>query len=125
MIPKLREVLILIATFIIIYWFQRVDDKKRCKPREGIYHKIKLPLLATSIVGLVLFWDRKSCSTSSSSSTSSTLLITSTKLPIYNESFNPIIQNNSPIHQINNIESPINNIGNHPDFDVYTGIPQW
>ena len=51
---KLKEFFILLATFGVIYWFQSVDDKKRCKTRDGIYDKIKLPLLATSLVGLVL-----------------------------------------------------------------------
>jgi hypothetical protein len=56
---KLKEFFILLATFGVIYWFQSVDDKKRCKTRDGIYDKIKLPLLATAIVGLILFWEKE------------------------------------------------------------------
>ena len=56
---KLKDFLILIFTFGIIYWFQQVDDKKRCKKRDNIYDTIKLPLLVTSIVGLVLFWEKQ------------------------------------------------------------------
>lgn len=56
---KLKEFFILILTFGVIYWFQLVDDKKRCKKREGIYDTIKLPLLASAIVGLILFWEKE------------------------------------------------------------------
>ena len=55
---KLKDFLILILIFGIIYWFQQVDDKKRCKKREGLYDNIKLPLLATALVGLVVFWEK-------------------------------------------------------------------
>ena len=54
---NLKEFLILSFTFGIIYLFQYVDDKKRCKKRDGIYDNVKLPLLASAIVGLVLFWN--------------------------------------------------------------------
>jgi preprotein translocase subunit YajC len=56
---KLKEFFILLATFGVIYWFQYVDDKKASKKREDIYDKIKLPLLATAIVGLILFWEKE------------------------------------------------------------------
>ena len=32
---KLKYFLILIITFGIIYWFQMVDDKKRCKEKRN------------------------------------------------------------------------------------------
>jgi hypothetical protein len=51
--------IILIVIFLIIYWFQYVDNKKRCKKREGIYENIKLPLFMVSIIALILFWDVK------------------------------------------------------------------
>ena len=54
---NLKEFFILFFTFGIIYLFQYVDDKKRCKKRDGIYDNVKLPLLASAIVGLVLFWN--------------------------------------------------------------------
>lgn len=53
---KLKDFLILILIFGIIYWFQQVDDKKRCKKRETTYSYIKLPLLVVSILGLIFFW---------------------------------------------------------------------
>ena len=57
---KLKEFFILFFSFGIIYLFQYVDDKKRCKKRDGIYDNIKVPLLATSIIGLILFWNKDS-----------------------------------------------------------------
>lgn len=54
---KLKQFLILLAVFGIIYWFQYVDDKKKNKNRDSIYNNIKLPLLVTAIVGLVICWD--------------------------------------------------------------------
>ena len=54
---KLKQFLILLAVFGIIYWFQHVDDKKKNKNRDSIYNNIKLPLLVTAIVGLVICWD--------------------------------------------------------------------
>jgi hypothetical protein len=57
---NLKEFFILFFTFGIIYLFQYVDDKKRCKKRDGIYDNVKLPLLASAIVGLVLFWNSDS-----------------------------------------------------------------
>ena len=38
---KLKYFLILIMTFGIIYWFQMVDDKKRCKEKRNNYDKME------------------------------------------------------------------------------------
>ncbi len=101
---KLKHFLILSITFGIVYWFQHVDDKKRCKKREGIYEYIKLPLLVSSIVALILYWDN-------------------------DKIFNVINCNNViPVNDMNpNIvaigipSSNNNNYKNNPEFDVYTG----
>jgi uncharacterized membrane protein YbhN (UPF0104 family) len=63
---KIKYFLIIIIIFSIIYWFQMVDDKKRCKEKTNNYDKIKLPLLVSTIVGLVLLWNNNSLYTISS-----------------------------------------------------------
>lgn len=44
----------MIITFLIILWFQNNEDKKYNKTRVSIYDKYKLPLLVSSIIGLIL-----------------------------------------------------------------------
>jgi hypothetical protein len=114
---KLKEFFILISTFAVIYWFQLVDDKKRCKKREGIYDIIKLPLLATAIVGLILFWEKESF-----------LAIFITQENCNNNLENKILNlpqiNKLPIDEINIKRiSEFNPIKN--DLDVYTELPEW
>ena len=117
---KLKQFLILSLTFGIIYWFQIVDDKKRCKERVGIYEKLKLPLLVSSIVGLVLFWDNDKILN---------IFVTAEckkiELPAH-EIINTLPMNSNTLPMNSNI-LPINNheIFKQPDFDVYTGLPEW
>jgi preprotein translocase subunit YajC len=104
---KLKEFFILILTFGVIYWFQQVDDKKRCKRREGIYDNIKLPLLASAIVGLVLFWEKESFLA---------IFITQEELiPMAKlENSNPILMIEKPEHFIHQVDL------SKPNLDVYT-----
>ena len=97
---KLKEFLILLITFGVIYWFQIVDDRKRCKKREGVYDNIKLPLLVTAIVGLVIFWNQES-------------------VPCTNEAVMIVI----PETQDNFMRN--NNTNTNSNFDVYTGLPEF
>ena len=50
----IKQLLIVIITFLIILWFQKCDDKRNNKIRKTLYEKYKLPLLVSSIVGLLL-----------------------------------------------------------------------
>jgi hypothetical protein len=50
----IKQLLIVLITFLLILWFQRCDDKKNNKIRKTLYEKYKLPLLVSSIVGLLL-----------------------------------------------------------------------
>ena len=50
----IKQLLIVIITFLTITWFQKCDDKKNNKIRKTLYEKYKLPLLVSSIVGLLL-----------------------------------------------------------------------
>lgn len=126
---KLKQFLILSITFGIVYWFQIVDDKKRCKERIGIYEKIKLPLLVSSIIGLVLFWDNDKILN---------IFVTTEcneiKLPAHEiinapnglnglNGPNGLNAPNGPnVHTMTNIDR----FGTRaPDFDVYTSMPEW
>jgi hypothetical protein len=97
---KLKQFIILVIIFSLIYWFQHIDDIKRCKERKGIYNKIKLPLLVTAIVGLVIFWNQES-------------------VPSTNEAVMIVI----PEIQDNFIRN--NNTNTNSNFDVYTGLPEF
>ena len=50
----LKQFLIIIGVFLIIYWFQYQDDKKTKRIRLTFYEKYKFPLLISSIIGLLL-----------------------------------------------------------------------
>jgi hypothetical protein len=114
--------LILVITFGIVYWFQMVDDKKRCKERTNIYDKIKLPLLVSSIVGLVLLWNNDSFTA---------IFVTSNCVEDIPENGIPILEaplqnelNIKPQSSYMNTRPSIISSG-QPDFDVYTGLPEW
>jgi preprotein translocase subunit YajC len=113
---KLKEFLILILTFGVIYWFQYVDDKKRCKRREGIYDNIKLPLLATAIVGLVLFWEKNSILAVFISQECE--VVKAPKVPEVNIPGIPAIPGIPKTNSF--ILSPSKN-----NLDVYTDLPEW
>jgi hypothetical protein len=50
----LKQVLIIGSVFTIIYWFQQKDDLKTKRIRTTFIEKYKLPILVSSIVGLLL-----------------------------------------------------------------------
>ena len=50
----LKQVLIIGSVFAIIFWFQQKDDMKTKRIRTTFIEKYKLPMLVSSIVGLML-----------------------------------------------------------------------
>ena len=50
----IKQFIIVISSFLIIFWFQTHDDKKQKRERKSMYDKYKFPVLVASIVGLVL-----------------------------------------------------------------------
>jgi hypothetical protein len=50
----LKQLIIITGTFLIILWFQNVDDRKHNKTRNTFYEKYKFPILVTAIIGLVI-----------------------------------------------------------------------
>jgi hypothetical protein len=110
---KLKEFFILFFSFGIIYLFQYVDDKKRCKKRDGIYDNIKLPLLATSIIGLVLFWNNDSS------------IIINTPVP-NKPIVTPPVNKAAPDFLISNQSGGnIHTLGVSHNLDVYTDLAEW
>lgn len=118
---NLKHFLILAITFGVVYWFQVVDDKKRCKERTGIYDKIKLPLLVTAIVGLIMFWDNDKIL--------AVFVAGECNVPqgALQEFTNP-----NPIQPNNTFMKPevgmFKDTGSNfkqPDFEVYTSLPEW
>jgi hypothetical protein len=51
---KLKQCLIILSTFIVILWYQKIEDKKYKRHRKTVYDQIKFPLLISSIIGLLL-----------------------------------------------------------------------
>ena len=116
---KLNDFLIICITFVLIYWFQQVDDDKRCKERTNLYDKIKLPLLVSSIVGLILFWDNDRILS----------VFITTEDCSHADKF--IKQDIVEIHQLSpqlpKLQKP--NFEDyrvsHPNLDVFTSLPEW
>lgn len=52
--PLIQQVLILCSVFLIILWFQNLDDKRTNMKRISLYEKYKLPVLVCSILGLII-----------------------------------------------------------------------
>ena len=50
----LKQILIIGATFLIILWFQNIDDKKSKRERLTLFDQYKFPILVSSIIGLLL-----------------------------------------------------------------------
>jgi len=49
-----KQIIVMIISFLIILWFQNNDDKKHNRKRLGLYDKYKLPLLVSAIIGFIL-----------------------------------------------------------------------
>ena len=50
----LKQILIIGTSFLIILWFQNIDDKKNNRQRTTIYEQYKFPSLVAAIVGLLI-----------------------------------------------------------------------
>lgn len=50
----LKQLIIITCTFLVILWFQNVDDKKHNKTRDTFYEKYKFPILVSSMIGFVI-----------------------------------------------------------------------
>lgn len=50
----LKQLIIITGAFLIILWYQNVDDKKHNITRTTIYEKYKFPILVSAIIGLII-----------------------------------------------------------------------
>ena len=50
----LKQLIIIAGTFLVILWFQNVDDRKHNKTRDTFYEKYKVPILVSAIIGFVI-----------------------------------------------------------------------
>ena len=50
----LKQLIIIAGTFLVILWFQNVDDRKHNKTRDTFYEKYKFPILVSAIIGFVI-----------------------------------------------------------------------
>ncbi len=50
----IKQVIIIISCFLLILWFQEIDDKKSKRVRTSMFDQYKVPLIVSSIVGLFL-----------------------------------------------------------------------
>ncbi len=50
----LKQILLVVGVFIVVLWYQDYEDKKNNKVRKTFYDQYKLPLLISSILGLIL-----------------------------------------------------------------------
>jgi hypothetical protein len=50
----IKQLIIIVSTFLVIVWFQNIDDKKHNKIRETFYEKYKFPILVSAIVGFII-----------------------------------------------------------------------
>ena len=118
---KLNDFLIICITFVLIYWFQQADDEKRCKERVNLYEKVKLPLLVSSIVALILFWDNERI----------LAVFISTEECSHADKFikpDAVIEMKEQIPDVlKKIDSPKfeDHKVSHPDFDIFTSLPEW
>jgi hypothetical protein len=50
----IKQIIVMIITFLLIVWFQNIDDTKNKRIRNSYYEKYKLPVLVSTIIGLIL-----------------------------------------------------------------------
>lgn len=50
----IKQIIVMIISFLVILWFQNNDDKNHNRKRLNSYDKYKLPLLVSAIIGFIL-----------------------------------------------------------------------
>ena len=49
----MKQVLIVVSSFFIIFWLQSKEDKRTNRVRSTSYEKFKFPILVSSMIGLL------------------------------------------------------------------------
>jgi hypothetical protein len=50
----MKEIIIVLLSFILILWFQNIEDYKYKKNRYTLYEKYKYPIFVSAIIALIL-----------------------------------------------------------------------
>ena len=114
----IKQFLILIVIFFTILWVQTNDDKKKNKVRTTYYDKMKIPLLATSIVGLFLNYNIDKLFNNNSVSKNNNNVINSSGNLI--DGSNNLINRNASINQVPIAGLPIGTFNKYYNQEIYT-----
>jgi hypothetical protein len=109
----LKQLLIIICTFLIVIWFQNIDDKKYNKIRNTYYDKYKFPILVSAIIGLIInlsdiFSIKELCNDNVENITEITFITPIKKI----------------VEKSNNLIRPLSN-DNITDQQIYTNLPDF
>jgi|LauGreDrversion4_2_1035121.scaffolds.fasta_scaffold191720_2 hypothetical protein len=65
----MKQILIVVSSFFIIFWLQKKEDKRTNRVRNTPYERFKFPLLVSSMVGLLFTMKEFICSNDMNEST--------------------------------------------------------
>ena len=94
-LSTLFKFVIIVSIFLLILWFQYIDDMNRCKKRETFYSYVKLPLLIVCLIMLMFYYLNQSS----------------------NESTDTTIMNDSTVNYLFDTKNK--------DLQVYTELAEW
>ena len=57
----MKQIIIVIFIFLLITWYQNIEDNKYKKNRYTFYEKYKFPIFVSALVGLVLSYSDYFC----------------------------------------------------------------
>jgi len=120
-----KQFLIISSVFIVIYWFQKKDDKKYKRIRTTFIEKYKLPLLVSSIIGFML--NLKLITSLNNNTITEVTSITPIKQ--FNKKINEMTEIAKPFINSNNFGSKTNELTwfskNPNDQQIYTDLPDF
>jgi hypothetical protein len=119
----LKQVLIVGSVFTILFWFQQKDDKKTKRIRKNFIDKFKLPILVSSIVGLILnFKNLTNINCNNETITEVTIVTPVNDCKKINEMSKPFVNSN-------NFGTKTNNLSwfskNPTEQQIYTDLPDF
>ena len=120
-----NQLLIVSAVFVVIYWFQKKDDKKSKRVRTTFIEKYKLPLLVSSIIGFVLNFNL--ITNLNCNDTLTEITIVTPVAPV--KEFKNLNEMSKPFVNSNNFGSKTNELTwfskNPTDQQIYTDLPDF
>jgi hypothetical protein len=120
-----NQLLIVSAVFVVIYWFQKKDDKKSKRVRTTFIEKYKLPLLVSSIIGFVLNFNL--ITNLNCNDTLTEITIITPVAPV--KEFKNLNEMSKPFINSNNFGSKTNELTwfskNPTDQQIYTDLPDF